>query len=500
MNPNPGAVWRSAQVRAIDAFAIARLGIPGYELMRRAAAAALWELQARWPQARVLRILCGAGNNGGDGYVLARLARHVGLDAVVGAVTDPAKLHGDAARAHADWQAAGGSTVAWQEALEPADAVLVDAMLGTGASRGLRDPYLDAVNAVNKVRRRVLAVDVPTGLDADSGLSFGACVRADCTVTFIAHKPGLWLGRGPDFCGEVRLADLDLPRWPDDLGEPALETIRSTLVASSLPPRIRGANKGQYGHVLVLGGAPGMPGAARLCGEAALRVGAGLVSVATSPEHAAQLAASRPELMVSGVSEAAELMPLLQRSDVIAIGPGLGQSAWARSMWSCAMSAGLPLIVDADALNLLAAEPEKRGGWILTPHPGEAGRLLGIPTSAVQGDRLGAVLELQRRYGGVIVLKGAGSLVAHADSGTSTAPVRLCLAGNPGMAAPGMGDVLTGIIAGLFAQVRDLALAAELGVLVHANAGDRAAGTTPRGMLASDLLAELRACVNPASG
>ncbi len=479
-------------MRAIDAFAIATLQIQGFELMHRAAAAALTELRGRWPTARRILVVCGGGNNAGDGYVLARLATAAGLSARIGAVSDPATLHGDAARAFADWQSSGGVTQPWRDALAADADVVVDALLGIGASRELEGEFAEAVAQLVDSRQPVLALDIPSGLQADSGAVLGVCVRADCTVTFIAHKSGLWLGHGPDHCGELVLADLALESWPEDLGDPAVESSRLEEIGAALPARARGANKGRFGHVLIVGGGPGMSGAVRLCGEAALRVGAGLVSVATAPEHAAQLAAGMPELMVSAVGDAADLMPLLQRADVVAIGPGLGQSAWARGIWSCAMAGGLPLIVDADALNLLAAHPEKRDDWVLTPHPGEAGRLLEMPTAAVQSDRLAAVSALRERYGGSVVLKGAGSLVA------SAAGVRICLHGNPGMAAAGMGDVLTGVIAGIHGQVRDLGLAARMGVLVHALAGDRAALRGQRGMIASDVIAELRECVNPA--
>lgn len=491
MRPNPFALWKSAQLRAIDAFAIAALQIPGYELMRRAAAASLTELQRRWPTARRILVLCGSGNNAGDGYVLARLAAAAGCTARIGAVSDPAALAGDAARAFADWKSSGGVTMPWRDALAEGSDVVVDALLGIGASRELEGEFAAAVAMLNDSRLPVLALDIPSGLQADSGAVLGVCVRADCTLTFIAQKTGLWLAQGPDQCGELVLADLALDRWPDDLGDPVVESLRPEEVSAALPARARGANKGRFGHVLIVGGGSGMSGAVRLCGEAALRVGAGLVSVATAPEHVAQLAAGMPELMVSAVATAADLMPLLQRADVVAIGPGLGQSAWARGIWSCAMAAGLPLVVDADALNLLAAHPEKRDDWVLTPHPGEAGRLLEMPTLAVQSDRLAAVSALRERYGGTIVLKGAGSLVA------STAGLRICLQGNPGMAAAGMGDVLTGVIAGIQGQVGDLALAARIGVLVHALAGDRAALRGQRGMIASDVIAELRGCVNP---
>jgi NAD(P)H-hydrate epimerase len=491
MRPNPLALWKSAQVRAIDAFAIGTLQTPGYELMRRAAAAALAELQRRWPAARRLLVLCGSGNNAGDGYVLARLAVAAGLSARIGAVSEPAALRGDAARAFADWHSSGGATLPWRDALAEGPDVVVDALLGIGASRDLDGEFAAAVALLNDSRRPVLALDIPSGLQADSGAVLGVCVRADCTVTFIAHKAGLWLANGPDQCGDLVLADLELERWPDDLGDPVVSASDPLEVSAALPARTRGANKGRFGHVLIVGGGPGMSGAARLCGEAAMRVGAGLVSVATAPEHAAQLATVMPELMVSAVGSAADLMPLLKRADVVAIGPGLGQSAWARGIWSCAMAGGLPLIVDADALNLLAAHPEKRDDWVLTPHPGEAGRLLEIPTAAVQADRLAAVSALRDRYGGTVVLKGAGSLVAGPTG------VCICLHGNPGMAAAGMGDVLTGVIAGIHGQVRELALAARIGVLVHALAGDQAALHGQRGMIASDVIAELRGCVNP---
>ena len=491
MHPNLAAVWKSAQVRAIDAFAIRTLQVPGYELMCRAAAAALLELRRRWPAARRVVVICGSGNNAGDGYALARLAMSAGLDAHVGTVTDPTRLSGDAARAFEDWHSSGGATLPWRDAVAQGADVVVDALLGIGASRDLQEEFAAAVASLNEIRRPVLALDIPSGLHADSGAVLGSCVRADCTVTFIAHKVGLWLANGPDQCGEVVLADLGLARWPDELGEPVAAACNPAEVSDALPARARGANKGRFGHVLIVGGGPGMSGAARLCGEAALRSGAGLVSVATAPEHAAQLASVMPELMVSGVGDAADLMALLKRADVVAIGPGLGQSAWARGIWSCAMASQLPLIVDADALNLLAAHPEKRTDWVLTPHPGEAGRLLEISTAAVQADRLAAVSALQERYGGTVVLKGAGSLVA-SDSG-----LHICLNGNPGMAAAGMGDVLTGVIAGIQGQVRDLPLAARIGVLVHALAGDRAALRGQRGMIASDVLAELRECVNP---
>lgn len=265
------------------------------------------------------------------------------------------------------------------------------------------------------------------------------------------------------------------------------------ITLQPLPVRPMDANKSDFGHVLVIGGAPGMMGAARLAGEAALRVGAGLVSIATSPELAAYLGMGRPELMVHGVSHFAYdvLDHLLQKATVIAIGPGLGQLAWSEWLLDQVLLQHKPLILDADALNLLSKQTvEERENWILTPHPGEAARLLGLPAVAIQKDRASAVTAIQKKYGGVTVLKGAGTLIAYQDG------IAKCAYGNPGMASGGMGDTLTGIIAGLVAQKIPLNFAAEQGVLLHAMAGDIAAEAGQRGLLASDLLPYLRQLVN----
>ncbi len=263
------------------------------------------------------------------------------------------------------------------------------------------------------------------------------------------------------------------------------------MLRAWLPPRARASHKGDYGHVLVVGGDHGMAGAVRLAGEAAARTGSGLVSIATRAAHAAVIAAACPELLCHGVECARDLRVLLQRASVVAIGPGLGQSAWAHDMLAAVLQMRLPRVVDADALNLLAQEPMQCDHWVLTPHPGEAARLLDMTTKQVQADRLQAAQALQQRYGGVCVLKGAGTLVCTSES------VAICEAGNPGMASAGMGDVLTGVIAGLLAQGLSLVDAACAGVYIHAKAGDRAAQEGERGLLASDVMPHLRKLVNP---
>jgi NAD(P)H-hydrate epimerase len=239
---------------------------------------------------------------------------------------------------------------------------------------------------------------------------------------------------------------------------------------------------------LIAGGNLGMPGAARLAAEAAYRCGAGLVSVATRPEHAPHISAACPELISHGIESPADLRPLLQRATVVAVGPGLGQDQWSRLLFEGVMESRLPAVVDADALNLLAGDPRQRSDWVLTPHPGEAGRLLARSSQQVQNDRLQAVGELVDRYRGVVVLKGAGTLVNSGDG----APVSVCDAGNPGMATGGMGDILTGAVAALLAQGVSALDAARIGVWVHGHAADRLCGRGEIGLMSRDLLPAMR--------
>jgi NAD(P)H-hydrate epimerase len=490
MQAPPAAIVTAQQVRDLDRRAIEVFGIPGFELMTRAGHATLHAARALWPAARSLCVLCGPGNNGGDGYVVARVARAQGLRAVVVALEDPEKLRGDARRAHDEFISAGGRLDPWSPAALDAD-VIVDALFGTGLTREVGGIAAEVLCAINASSRPVVAVDIPSGLHADTGAVLGVAVRADVTVTFIARKLGCYLGAGRDYTGHVVFDDLGVPREAYRDMPMAARLLEPSIVGAALPRRARSAHKGLHGHVLVVGGGPGMPGAARLAGEAALRAGAGLVTVATHPANVGALT-GRPELMCVGVANAAELAAALERATVLALGPGLGQCDWSREIHAAATASSLPRVVDADALNLLAARPARRDDWVLTPHPGEAARLLGMTVAEVQRDRLGAAAMLQQRYGGTVVLKGAGSIV----QGPATAPA-ICDRGNPGMAVAGMGDVLTGVIAGIAAQCGDLRQAAEAGVFVHGQAGDLAARKGERGMLAGDVLDQVRACVNP---
>lgn len=491
MRDGPGLRFYSAeQVRGLDRAAV-EAGIPAYELMQRAAASAWRELTRRWPKARRLAVVCGPGNNGGDGYEMARLAKGAGLTVEVFQVGEvPAK--GPAAQAAKAWRAAGGKAQPLRGELPGVD-VVVDALFGIGLDRAPEGAARSAILAIDAARDRgagVLAVDVPSGLDSDRGRAPGDVVHADLTVTFIGRKPGLHTGIGPDCVGAVVFDDLQVPEVAYRSKAACADVLGPAWLAGALPRRARTTHKGDNGHVLIVGGDEGMAGAALMAGRAALRAGAGWVSVATRAAHAVALTAAQPELMCHAFEDARGLKRLLERATVLVVGPGLGRGDWGRELWAQALTAPQPLVVDADGLNWLSENAARRDDWILTPHPGEAGRLLGVASAEVQADRFAAARMLRERYGGVVVLKGAGTIVQGAATG-------LCPHGNPGMAVGGMGDILSGIIAGLLAQAFGAETAARAGVAAHALAGDAAASRGERGLLPTDLLAALPPLLNP---
>jgi NAD(P)H-hydrate epimerase len=491
MDSMPANIYSVAAVREIDRTTIEDHGVPGYTLMTRAGEAAVEAAGDVFPNARRWQVVCGAGNNAGDGYVVARLAAREGLAVSVLTLVDPSRLTLDAATAYNDFVADGGVVSRWEGKLDADADLLVDGILGSGLEREVAGEFALAVSAINKHPAPVLALDIPTGINGDSGAVLGCAVRAAITVTFVGLKTGLFLGDAPDYCGDVRFAGLQIPESCRESAVPALRRIDDAMFNSALQRRRRTGHKGDFGHVLVIGGGEGMPGAVRLAGEAALRSGAGLVSVATHPSHASMLVASRPELMSHVVRNADDLDPLLERADVIAFGPGLGQSEWARELFARVSKETQPAVWDADALNLLAENPARAEHRVITPHPGEAGRLLGVGAAQIQSDRPAALASLAQKYGGTVVLKGSGSLVSSAS-----VPL-LCSSGNPGMGSAGMGDVLSGVIAALIGQGLTPEQAAAVGVEAHARAGDRAAEAGERGLIASDLLAQLRAVINP---
>ncbi|WP_314018003.1 NAD(P)H-hydrate dehydratase [Stutzerimonas degradans] len=480
----PVALYTAAQVRELDARLIAA-GTPGFELMQRAAHAAWRALRRRWPDAGAVTVLAGRGNNAGDGYLVAALAQRAGWQVRVLAVGDVQALQGDAALALAEAQACGVSIEAWH-AEAPLHGVLVDALLGTGIAGAVREPYAGAIATINASGLPVLAIDLSSGLCADTGRVLGQAVRADLSVTFIGLKLGLFTAEGPDRVGTLVFDDLQAD--PGIVAQVASEAVRLDHGSlARLAPRSPTAHKGSFGQVLVIGGDLGTGGAALLSAEAALRGGAGMVSLATRPEHVTASLVRRPEIMCSGVESTYSLTTLVERADVLVVGPGLGQAPWGRSLLSLAAQCGLPQLWDADALNLLAAGGvQLPTGCVITPHPGEAARLLQCTVAEVQGDRPVAARELARRYACVALLKGAGTLIAAPDG-----RLALCDRGHPAMASAGLGDVLAGLIGALLAQDLTPFDAACLGAWLHAAAGERL-GEHGRGLAAADLIPVIR--------
>lgn len=491
MTASKTALYQTAQIRAIELLAINELGVSEDELMARAGSAAFSSLRRLYPAARSMVVFCGSGNNAGDGYVLARLAHEEGYSVVVNQYKTLEELP-PAAR-HAALQALAAGVI-FQCIDDPIDSdveLIVDALLGIGLKGPVHGPLASAINQINEARLPVLSLDIPSGLDADTGHIMGVAISASQTLTFIGNKLGLFTANGPDHCGEIICHDLQLEKTIASI-QPAATILANDLAQTLLPRRLKNSHKGFFGHVLIIGGNYGMPGSVCMAAKAALRVGAGLVTIATRPEHANQVLPGLPEAMIYGIDEAKELTELVNKATVCVVGPGLGNDEWANALFRATLASQLPMIIDASALALLSENLQQDDNWILTPHPGEAATLLNCKTAEIQKDRYQALIRLQDLYGGNIILKGAGSLIATADS-----QIYLCKDGNPGMASAGMGDVLTGVIAGLVAQGLLLADAAKLGVLLHAKAGDLAAAAQgERGLIATDLMPYLQQLVN----
>ncbi len=479
----PTRLYTAAAVAQLERAAFEQFHISGYTLMRRAGQAVLDCLLDAFPAARKIIVYCGAGNNAGDGYVVARLAHKHGLQVIVASLIDVTQIKGDARLALQHWLEVGSVIAADQVNAKDAD-VIIDAILGTGLTRALDDAWCNVVEHINAANTPVIAVDLPSGLHADTGVIQGAAIRADATVCFIGLKRGLFTAQARDCCGELVFDDLGM------IDDVCTQVSAAAMLLDhdncALPVRSHASHKGSYGHVLVVGGNYSMSGAVMLAATAALRLGAGKVSVVTRTQHAASVVTYCPELMVHA-SDTGELDPqLLHTIDCIAIGPGLGRDGWAQRLLKQCLAAGIALVLDADALHLIAA-------WryvlpitsVITPHPGEAAQLLQTTTVAIQQDRFSAVSALQQRYGAITVLKGSGTLIADAQH------CYVCAAGNPAMASAGMGDVLTGMIAALRVQGLSPVDAANIAVFQHAQAADRLAAQGRRVVLASDVIAEL---------
>lgn len=479
-------LYRLAELRALEQAAQATLA-PG-TLMQRAGAAAAALVASRLPAGRGrVRVVCGPGNNGGDGYVCALELLRQGADvqciALGAAATD------DARAAFARWAAAGGVTLTELPPDERCDAV-IDAMFGIGMARPLGGAYLAAAAWINRQGAPVLAIDVPSGLDADRGCWVGgvAGVRATTTVTFIGGKPGLFTGDGCDAAGRVDIESIGVA--PGPCSGVLLAPID---FADLLLPRSRNTHKGTYGNVAVVGGNLGMVGAPLLAARAALRLGAGRVYVDCIGAPELRLDPQQPELMFRPLAG-------LEAITSLVVGCGLGADAAARAALSAVLASRCPVVIDADALNLLAEDEsaeraciERAAETVLTPHPLEAARLLRTDAAAVQGDRVGHSLELARRFKALVVLKGAGTVIAGADGSYAINPT-----GSPALATAGTGDVLAGMLGALLGQVDDSRQAVHAAVWLHGAAADSFGADI--GLVATDIaplaarrLADLRA-------
>lgn len=382
----PDALYRAEDVRALDKIAIEVFGIPGLQLMERAGTAAFHLLRELWPSARNITVVCGAGNNGGDGFVVARLAKAAGLEVTLILLTELERLSGDALTVAKAYQEAGGQIEPYQGALTKAD-IYVDGVLGTGLERDVKAPWSTILEEMNSSSAPVLALDIPSGLHSDTGISMGVKLKAEATISFIGLKQGCFTGEAPELCGKIFFSDLEVPAEVYGQRNPSTTRLHWPKSSPTLGCRSRISHKGDYGRVLLIGGDIGMAGAIRLAGEAAARTGAGLITIVTRDRHAISISAQRPELMCHGVEDSMKILPLLASATVIAVGPGLGQSSWSRALFSRVIErserSDVPVVLDADALNLLAADPSRNDHWILTPHPGEAARLLGCSIADV---------------------------------------------------------------------------------------------------------------------
>ena len=488
---NGQPVYLSQDIRALERIAAARPGTePLMQLAGLAAAEYARELLGEY--GRNVLVLAGPGNNGGDAFeVAAQLKRWFYRVELVFA-GDEHQLSEDALAALKKWRACGGNTYAAPPAaLRPA--LVIDGLFGIGLARALEGGYADIIAGINRLSGPKLALDIASGINADTGAVMGTALRATHCITFIALKPGLLTLDGPDHCGEIRVADLGL-----DAGS-LLDSKGATTgpaLLQCIPRRPLNFHKGNAGSVGVLGGAHGMVGAAALAGRAALKLGAGRVFLGLLTDDPPGLDHSQPELMLRAPRELLEA----GKVSVFAAGPGMGTGTSAGQLLREVLDANVPLVLDADALNLIAASktlqarlPKRSAPCVLTPHPAEAARLLGCATAAVQADRVKAALELARRYHAVVVLKGNGSIIASPD-----ASWLINASGNPGMASAGMGDVLTGMIAALLAQgagARDSAAAA---VWLHGAAADALAraGKGPVGISAGEVIDEARVLLN----
>jgi NAD(P)H-hydrate epimerase len=484
--------YSMAQVREGELLAANAKGLELTHLMERAGQAVFAIGMAQYPSAEHWLICCGGGNNGGDGYVVASLAKSVGLFVTVWHLGDPALLQGDAQMAYRKWLQNGGQVFEAQtEQVSDTVDVIIDALYGTGLRGTLRQESAEVIEKLNRHRAPIISVDIPSGLCGDTGTVLGHCIDADHTMSFIGLKQGLVTGQARDYVGILHFAGLGVEDVFDQQNLPSALAINSKQLNQKLPARKSNSHKGNYGKVLLVGGHKGMGGALILAAKAAAKCGAGMVATLCHKHNVPPMLIAIPEVMSSDWDDRPLIDSRLEWCSVVGLGPGLGRDSQAQSIYQVLSTTKKPKVVDADALHFLAREPAIDSLRVITPHSAEAAMLLGTTVKDIESHRYHAVQALQRKYGGVAVLKGPGTLVCDGDT------TWVCLEGNPGMASAGMGDVLAGIIASLMAQGLSVSEAARFGVMIHSRAGDiEAKRAGQRGLLSSDVIEHLRNIVN----
>jgi NAD(P)H-hydrate epimerase len=488
-------LYSANTVRKIDQSAIAELNNNALKLMSRAGMAAFDELVEAFGQPSLITVFCGSGNNAGDGYILAARAAQKCIPVQVIELSDTKKLSDETlqARQYAKDNKVSITEFNAKQVIE--EGVVVDCLLGIGYKGKLRKPFDQAIELINAAQLPVLSMDIPSGLNADTGAVQDNAVSADLTVTFVAAKQGLFTAKGPALCGEVIYHSLDISEHIFAQYQPTAKLLDLFELLELMPQFVGDEYKSIRGHCMVIGGDHGYGGAASIAAEASVRAGSGLTSVATQPQHVPNILARRPEIMACGVTSGQQLEPWLDKPSVLVIGPGLGRSSWSEQLLQKAVASGLPMVLDADALNIVAdgrVVKTTDHSWVLTPHAGEAASLLGTSVAEVEADRFAAVQQLQRKYNAVVLLKGPGTLIAGDNQIT-----KICPYGNPGMATAGMGDLLSGIIGSLIAQGLSLQDATELGCCLHSAAADRLVDDAGyRGVAATDLLPYLQELLN----
>ncbi len=492
MNNNYPPIYSTSEIRKGEKVAAKTLGISMYELMERAGKAVFQLITDKYSTAQRLLVVCGTGNNGGDGYIVAKLAKLYGYEVILWHVDDSNKVTGDALIAQQSWLNEGGEILPPNECLPEKLDLIIDGMLGTGLSGNVRPQFADIITKINKHSAPVISIDVPSGICADTGMNLGIAIEASLTITFIGLKRGLVSGAGKNFTGSLFCDCLGTKDYFRNYINTKYRLINHKIVKDVFPQRKPNCHKGNFGRVLLVGGSLGMGGAIILASAACARTGAGLTKVVTFKENALSLMASYPEIMTEPYIGNKHLMlESIKWPDTLVLGPGLGMLKWGRELFHIFGKLKLPKVFDADALNFLATQPHQDHLRIITPHPGEAAKLLDCSVIEVEKNRFKATRDLYEKYGGVIILKGSGTIVYNGDT------YWVCNQGNPGMATGGMGDVLSGIIGSLLGQKLCLTDAACLGVWLHSNAADQSAQQNGQiGTLASDIFPYIRQLLN----